>query len=131
MDNGGKISGVVALTGKQYSAKIQPSTELLSQVREQYGDIESYFRAATGYGFDALTQSEARYLAKHNDAQSVRNRIIEAGRKASKQLDEGNAGFTRKSLTPQGSIGVETAQRVVDLIKNRWANAPRIGNSTA
>jgi hypothetical protein len=126
LDNGGKISGVVALTGKQYSAKIQPSTELLSQVREQYGDIESDFRAATGYGFDALTQSEARYLAKHNDAESVRNRIIEAGRKASKQLDEGNAGLTRKSLTPQGGIDLGTAQDVVNEITARWANAPEV-----
>ncbi len=126
LDNGGKISAVVALTGKQYSAKIQPSTELLNQVREQYGDIESDFRAATGYGFDALTQSEARYLAKHNNAESVRNRIIEAGRKTGQQPNEGNAGFARNPLTQFRGIEVEAAQGVVDGIASRWTNAPEI-----
>ena len=80
------------VTCRQCSAKISPSPELLSKVREQFGNIENEFRAATGYGFDALTQSEARYLASHNNAESVRNRITEAGRKASQRPDEGNAG---------------------------------------
>jgi hypothetical protein len=62
-DNGGQVVGVVALTGKQYSAKIAPSPELLGQIREKYADVEPQFRAATGYGFDALTESEARYIA--------------------------------------------------------------------
>ncbi len=98
LDAGGKISAVVALTGKQYSAKIIPSSDLLSNARDLYGDIESDFRAATGYGFDALTQSEVRYLAKHSDAESVRNRIIEAGRKAGQLPNEGDTGFAKNPL---------------------------------
>ena len=74
---------VVALTGKQYSAKLALNSELQSQVRERFQSIEDKFEVATGYGFDALTESEARYLAKHDNAQSVRDRIIAAGSAAS------------------------------------------------
>ncbi|WP_374257891.1 LPD38 domain-containing protein [Aquabacterium sp.] len=84
----------VALTGKQYSAKLSPSPELLSQVRERYQSVESQFRA----GFDALTESEARYLAKHDNAQRVRDRITEAGdaarQRATQGTDQGNQGLT-------------------------------------
>lgn len=88
-DNGGEVAGVVALTGKQYSAKLEPSSELLQQVRDRFQSVEPAFRAATGYGFDALTESEARYLVKHNDAESVRTRITEAGLQRIEGSDQG------------------------------------------
>ncbi|MCA0214515.1 MAG: hypothetical protein LCH79_15225 [Proteobacteria bacterium] len=72
---GGQVVGAVALTGKQYSATMQPSRETLTKLRTKHGSIETEFRAATGYGFDALTESEARYLAAYEPAQSVRDRI--------------------------------------------------------
>lgn len=90
IDNGGRVAGAVALTGKQYSAKLSPSPELLSQVRDRYQSVEAQFRAATGYGFDALTESEARYLAKHDNAQLVRDRITEAGDAARQRATQGN-----------------------------------------
>ncbi len=126
LDNGGKISAVVALTGKQYSAKIEPSTELLGQVRDQYGDVESDFRSATGYGFDALTQSEARYLAKHNDAQSVRNRIIEAGRQAGQHPHESHVGFARNPLTPRSGFEFATVHGTAAGKVSRWPNTPEV-----
>lgn len=76
---GGRVVGSFALTGKQYSATLRLSPETLKQVRERYGDIEDEFRAATGRGFDTLTESEGRYLAKHGTPESVRDRIIEEG----------------------------------------------------
>ncbi len=83
-DNGGTVVGAVAMTGKQYSATLQPAPDTLRKLREKHGDIENDFRAATGYGFDALTQSEARYLASFEPAQSVRDRIAsEAQRRVS------------------------------------------------
>lgn len=89
-EGGGNVSAVVALTGKQYSAKIQPSPETLASLRQKHGDLEAQFRAATGYGFDALTESEARYLARFEPAQRLRDRIAEEGRRAGERADQGN-----------------------------------------
>lgn len=76
---GGHVVGVFALTGKQYSAKLKLDPALLGQLIDKYGDIEHEFRAATGYSFQALTQSEARTLAHFKPSESVRNRILTAG----------------------------------------------------
>lgn len=89
-EGGGNVVGVVALTGKQYSAKIQPSPEILASLRQKHGDFEDQFRSATGYGFDALTESEARYLARFEPAQRLRDRIAEEGRRGSERADQGN-----------------------------------------
>lgn len=75
---GGRMVGAVALTGKQYSAKLRPSDEILAKLREKHGDLENDFRIATGYGFDSLTESEARYLANFKPAVAVRDRIAAA-----------------------------------------------------
>lgn len=89
-EGGGNVVGVVALTGKQYSAKIQPSPEILATLRQKHGDLEDQFRAATGYGFDALTESEARYLGRFEPAERLRDRITEEGRRGSERADQGN-----------------------------------------
>ena len=125
-DNGGEVSAVVALTGKQYSAKLALNPVLLSKVRERFKSVEDKFKAATGYGFDALTESEARYLAKHDDAQSVRDRITEAGNAASLRENEGNARFSTASQTSSSSLTASQVTGIVDAIKARWANAPDI-----
>lgn len=88
-EGGGNVSAVVALTGKQYSAKIQPSPETLASLRQKHGDLEDQFRTATGYGFDALTESEARYLARFEPAERLRDRIAEEGRRAGERADQG------------------------------------------
>ncbi|MDS1141698.1 LPD38 domain-containing protein [Pusillimonas sp. SM2304] len=75
---GGRVVGSFALTGKQYSATLRLSSDTLNQVRERYGDIENQFREATGRGFDSLTESEGRYLAKHDAPDAVRDRIAAA-----------------------------------------------------
>lgn len=89
---GGRVVAAVALTGKQYSAKIQPSPDTLKALRDKHGDLEADFRAATGYGFDALTESEARYLANFKPAQSVRDRIIAERDAARYGQGQGDAG---------------------------------------
>ncbi|WP_411705419.1 phosphoribosyltransferase [Edaphovirga cremea] len=60
---GGRVVGAVALTEKQYTAKFSPSPETLQALREKHGDIESDFLAATGHDFDALIESETRYIS--------------------------------------------------------------------
>ncbi|WP_087864809.1 PLxRFG domain-containing protein [Comamonas thiooxydans] len=91
-DGGGTVAGVIALTGKQYSAKIQPSVETLASLRQKHGDLENEFRAATGYGFDSLTESEARYLARYEPADRLRDRISEEGRRGRARQDQGDSG---------------------------------------
>lgn len=74
--NGGRVIGSFALTGKLYSATLRLSPETLSELRARYGDVEQAFREATGRGFDSLTESEGRYLAKHDAPDAVRSRIL-------------------------------------------------------
>ncbi|MFY3305224.1 hypothetical protein ACOTEY_28990 [Achromobacter xylosoxidans] len=74
--NGGRVLGSFALTGKMYSATLRLSPETLSELRVRYGDVEQAFREGTGRGFDALTESEGRYLARHDSPDAVRSRIL-------------------------------------------------------
>jgi len=48
---GGIVIGAIALTGKQYSAKIAISVETLSNLREKYGQLEEWFKIYLGYDF--------------------------------------------------------------------------------
>ena len=54
----------------------QQIKETLDKLYSKYGTLEDDFKAATGYGLDALTQSEARYLAYYKPAVAVRTCII-------------------------------------------------------
>ena len=76
---GGKVVGAVALTGKPYSAKLNPSQEQLHELRQKHGsDFEAWWKAHFGHAFDYLTQSEARYLARSPDVDTIRNRLAAA-----------------------------------------------------
>jgi hypothetical protein len=121
-EGGGNVVGVVALTGKQYSAKIQPSPEILATLRQKHGDLEVQFRAATGYGFDALTESEARYLARFEPAERLRDRIAEEGRRGSERADQGNprqgdaddeVSFSRSRLSEIKNSALDQLQKTM------------------
>ena len=78
---GGRVVGAVGLTGKPYSAKLRPSEEQLHELREKHGEaFEKWWEAHFGHAFDCLTQSEARYLARSPDADTIRNRLAAAAR---------------------------------------------------
>lgn len=121
-EGGSNVVGVVALTGKQYSAKIQPSPEILATLRQKHGDLEDQFRAATGYGFDALTESEARYLARFEPAERLRDRIAEEGRRAGERADQGNSrqgdagdelSFSRSRLSQLKGSALDQLQKTM------------------
>lgn len=78
MSQGGTVVGAVALTGKAHSAKLGVSIERLSELRKKHESLELWWENRFGYGFDRLTESEARYLAETPDAQRIRDRIAEA-----------------------------------------------------
>jgi len=76
---GGKVVLATTLTGKSYSAKLAPSTETIHRLRQKHGnELENWWRQTFGYGFDQLTESEARYLERSDDALSIRDRLIAA-----------------------------------------------------
>jgi hypoxanthine-guanine phosphoribosyltransferase len=76
---GGTAIGCTTLTGKPWSAKLTPSAETLRMLREKHGgELESWWQDTFGYGFDFLTESEARYLARADSVELIRNRILAA-----------------------------------------------------
>lgn len=90
---GGNVIATVALTGKNYSRTLTLSDETLQKVRERLGDLEPDFREATGHGFDALTESEARTLATWKPLDAVRSRIAQERNEASGRRDEAADGL--------------------------------------
>jgi imidazolonepropionase-like amidohydrolase len=51
----------------------------LRELREKHGkELENWWQAHFGHRFDCLTQSEARYLARSENADTIRDRIVAA-----------------------------------------------------
>lgn len=77
--NGGRVLAAVALTGKPHSAKLALSPERLNELRKKHGhEFENWWIERFAHAFDALTESEARYLTRTESADTIRNRIAEA-----------------------------------------------------
>lgn len=85
--NGGLVLGAVSLTGKPYSAQLAVSALRLNELRGRHGELEDWWHERFGFGFDALTESEARYLAHTPDAHTIRDRIS-----AAEQAADGSQG---------------------------------------
>ena len=76
---GARVVGAVGLTGKSYSARLNPTQEQLNALRQKHGTtLEGWWREQFGHAFDCLTQSEARYLTRSPDVDTVRSRIAAA-----------------------------------------------------
>lgn len=77
---GGEVLGATVLTGKAYSAKLAPDAGQIDALRHKHGrELEAWWTERFGFDFDRLTRSEARYLAKTADADTIRDRIVAAG----------------------------------------------------
>ena len=77
--SGATVIGAVGLTGKAYSAVLNPSREQLHALRQKHGTaLEQWWRERFGHAFDCLTQSEARYLTHAPNIGTIRNRIAAA-----------------------------------------------------
>lgn len=85
----GRVRGIVALTGNPQSARLALSDATLAELRVRRGGA---FRDALGYGFGALTESEARYLAEYRSADAIRDRITAAKSKGGSNIDGGGDG---------------------------------------
>lgn len=74
---GGKVVAAVSLTGKPHSAKLALTGQRLNELRSKHGtELENWWVERFAHSFDALTESEARYLARTETADTVRNRIV-------------------------------------------------------
>ena len=75
--NGGRVIAATVLTGKPYSAKLAISHDQLLALRTKHNgkNLESWWLDRFGHAFDCLTQSEARYLERTQDADVIRDRI--------------------------------------------------------
>jgi hypoxanthine-guanine phosphoribosyltransferase len=79
---GGRVLGATVLTGKAYSAKLKLEAVTLEQLRSKHGqELEDWWHAAFGFGFDGLTESEARYLLRADHAHTITERVAAAMRK--------------------------------------------------
>jgi hypothetical protein len=79
---GARVLAAVCLTGKPHSARLTPTAQRLDELRARHGqDLERWWFERYAHGFDALTESEARYLARTPSADTIRDRIA-AGQQA-------------------------------------------------
>ena len=76
---GGRVLAAIALTGKPHSATLRLSQERLNELRSKHGaELERWWQERFGHAFDALTESEARYLVRTADVATIRDRIVAA-----------------------------------------------------
>jgi hypothetical protein len=75
--NGGRVSGFTVLAGQERSAILGLRAETLAELRNKHGQLENWWRQRFGFGFDGLTESEARYLIRAENADTIRNRLAD------------------------------------------------------
>ena len=68
--------------------KAAATFQQLALLRAKHGkELEIWWNERFGHSFDCLTQSEARYLERNQDADTIRNRIAEAEQKGNRAAD--------------------------------------------
>lgn len=144
-DNGGKVVVATALTGKDYSRRIALNTQSLADVRERFGSIEPWWRDQFGYGFEGLTESEARTILTLDkgrlDADALRDRVAAGRVPGLRAVGEGTAGEgsgaeapgpggrVNRSAAPGASGGLDfdrALQLKTDLTQHWGENAPSV-----
>ena len=76
---GGGVVGAACLTGRADSSKLALTLQTLEGVRLKHGpELEAWWIKTCGYDFACLTESEARYLLRVEDADTIRARLAEA-----------------------------------------------------
>ena len=121
---GGKVGGAILLTGKPYSAILASSKEQLHELRKKHGkDFEKWWRNHFGHAFNCLTQSEARYLARSPDVDTIRNRLVAAQRTGDSGRRTGSASEQKKRVKALKNWKPATPKRPVP---NRWQGYVRV-----
>ena len=75
----GDVVGAICLTGRDDSRKLALRPQTLEALRQKHGkEIEEWWQQTWGYDFAALTESEAKYLLRVEDADTIREKLAEA-----------------------------------------------------
>lgn len=78
-NQGAKVIGSYALTGKQYSVQLRLSSETLNELRGKYGELETWWEQTFGYDFSKLTEWEAKFIINsRKNINEVRDKILTA-----------------------------------------------------
>jgi hypothetical protein len=72
---GGRVLCATTLTGKPHSAFLHQLPEQLTELRNKHGELEEWWKARFGFGFECLTSSETRYLINTPTSERIRDRI--------------------------------------------------------
>lgn len=124
-DNGGRVVLATALTGKNYSRKLSLDSSTLAEVRGKYGSIEPWFRETFGYGFEGLTQSEARTILTFDrgvlSPEQLRDRLAASRDAGGSGVGQGATGDRSGTQTPvvdddQGPRYSRAGQRTLTLL---------------
>jgi hypothetical protein len=76
---GGIVRGATVLTGKQHSANLALRDSTIEALRLKHGqELENWWEQMFRFGFDCLTESEARYLLNTPSIDRIRNQIAAA-----------------------------------------------------
>jgi adenine/guanine phosphoribosyltransferase-like PRPP-binding protein len=79
INGGASVIGATVLTGKSFSAKISLSAETRNLLLEKHGvKLETWWIEEFGFDLACLTESEARYLLRSSDVDTIRNQILAA-----------------------------------------------------
>jgi hypothetical protein len=79
VQQGGLVVGAVCLTGRDDSRRLALQPGTLDALRQKHGkEIEDWWKQTCGYDFASLTESEALYLLRVEDADTIRAKLAEA-----------------------------------------------------
>ena len=77
-------------------------------MRDKFPGIENWWEEHFGYDFEGLTENEARYLLRHNSADSIRNSLTAAGQErrlgSAPGTEQGGAKGVGRSVDPTGRV---------------------------
>jgi hypothetical protein len=79
--HGGRVTSSISLAGKDRSAKMNLDEGTLQKLRIKHGEqLEEWWNSTFGYGLNRLTESEAAYLFRSDDFDTITARLIAARR---------------------------------------------------
>jgi N12 class adenine-specific DNA methylase/predicted RNA methylase len=84
-NNGGEVAAVSALTSGIYGSKIKPDAQIIKKIEDKHGrqQTEKFLRKYNIAGkLEALTNKEARYIARQPSLDGLRDRILAAAQAA-------------------------------------------------
>jgi hypothetical protein len=73
--NHGNVVGATTLMAAPDSHRLAPSRTTLARLRDKLPQLEPWWKATHGYGFEGLTDGEAKYLASFNSTDAIRDRL--------------------------------------------------------